>query len=387
MRRSSSLTSIFPGALLSCRSESVPSNLASHRRSFLKSSMSVKELSESLDNDGLAPTGSSSRRRPRRMSMPAELGDGGASDDADAPAEAVTDDEPSPPSDGELTTTTTRRRSVSFHTVEVRSFRVCVGDNPSVLRGPPISLDWECTSTESLNFNEYESSRAPRRRSAEGDMRTTRRMREERLREEGYTARDMRKAVKEVDRIANQREETIKSLSSARGEEMMEGVAKKLKYFVTRSSEEKEMRRLWRKAQRRRGSTGEMGCSSSATLRFNPTLPVDDEFPRKPMFADEDDDNDFPLHPTKQPTDEEEGKWRRRRATASLSDDSDSSFSNDDEREEDAPPPPPLPPPPPRSGHLDVPAASRGGAPSPDPAARGEASKADESIESLFATT
>lgn len=52
-----------------------------------------------------------------------------------------------------------RRRScpVRFSTVTVRDYDMCLGDNPSVARGAPISLDWTYRTEQSCGLNEYEN--------------------------------------------------------------------------------------------------------------------------------------------------------------------------------------------------------------------------------------
>merc|ERR1712224_928579 len=41
------------------------------------------------------------------------------------------------------------RRSVSFSSVQVREYDLCLGDNPSVGTGAPVSLDWSYHNEES----------------------------------------------------------------------------------------------------------------------------------------------------------------------------------------------------------------------------------------------
>ena len=46
---------------------------------------------------------------------------------------------------------------VRFSTVHVREYNVCLGDNPSVAQGAPISLDWHYTKEVSYELDEYET--------------------------------------------------------------------------------------------------------------------------------------------------------------------------------------------------------------------------------------
>ncbi|CAJ1960139.1 unnamed protein product [Cylindrotheca closterium] len=50
-------------------------------------------------------------------------------------------------------------RSVSFSSIEIRQYPLCMGDNPGCLRGVPISMDWKHTEEISLGLDEYEECR------------------------------------------------------------------------------------------------------------------------------------------------------------------------------------------------------------------------------------
>lgn len=49
--------------------------------------------------------------------------------------------------------------SVSFSTIEVREFRVVIGDNPSCAMGPPLSIDWDPDCELSIDIDEFEDYR------------------------------------------------------------------------------------------------------------------------------------------------------------------------------------------------------------------------------------
>lgn len=59
--------------------------------------------------------------------------------------------------------TTMSRRVVSFTTVEIRCYDQCVGDNPAVSIGTPISLDWTYEPMDRLHVDDYEGARGVRR--------------------------------------------------------------------------------------------------------------------------------------------------------------------------------------------------------------------------------
>lgn len=68
-----------------------------------------------------------------------------------------------------LTQDLTQHKRVEFAFLEVREYPVVLGDNPSVLEGPPITIDWgHDPSTEFvLDVNTFERMRGNRRTSAE----------------------------------------------------------------------------------------------------------------------------------------------------------------------------------------------------------------------------
>lgn len=68
-----------------------------------------------------------------------------------------------------LTQDLTQHKRVEFAFLEVREYPVVLGDNPSVLEGPPITIDWaHDPSTEFvLDINTFERMRGNRRTSAE----------------------------------------------------------------------------------------------------------------------------------------------------------------------------------------------------------------------------
>lgn len=54
---------------------------------------------------------------------------------------------------------TSLSREVSFSSIEIREYPLCMGDNPGCLRGVPITIEWTHTSERSLSLKEYEQAR------------------------------------------------------------------------------------------------------------------------------------------------------------------------------------------------------------------------------------
>ena len=55
------------------------------------------------------------------------------------------------------------KKSVKWNVLHVREYDVTIGDNPCVSYGPPISLDWCYMNLGTIDVEEYESNRDPRR--------------------------------------------------------------------------------------------------------------------------------------------------------------------------------------------------------------------------------
>jgi hypothetical protein len=92
-------------------------------------------------------------------------------------------------------------KKVSWDTVEFRSHNVVLGDNPSATQGPPVSLGWKTVRTDVLDLDLYELVRPLRRAS----LLLSRADREERLREEGFSRKEMFGAEYQVHRIQQSR--------------------------------------------------------------------------------------------------------------------------------------------------------------------------------------
>lgn len=89
------------------------------------------------------------------------------------------------------------RRRVRFGAVEFREYRRILCDNPSTTAGPPIGLGWshDPDETVSLDLDLYESEREGCRRS-KAELSMPPLVREDLLREVGYSRNEIRIAVK-----------------------------------------------------------------------------------------------------------------------------------------------------------------------------------------------
>lgn len=153
--------------------------------------------------------------------------------------------------------------SVSFNEVEVRSYNIIVGDNPSTNTGPPISLGWDYYLRDDArrSLDEYEFQRLTRRSHSEMFMPKDVRMKK--LQGEGVSFIEMRNAERDVQRAQQQRDTTIESLRYQKAEEVLETATRRLKRTVTMTSKKQEQEKLWINAQK---ATTEDACCSDKTL-------------------------------------------------------------------------------------------------------------------------
>jgi hypothetical protein len=55
-------------------------------------------------------------------------------------------------------------REVKFHSIEVRKYPICLGDNPSCSIGPPVTLAWEYEEEPAIDLDVYECEHIPHHR-------------------------------------------------------------------------------------------------------------------------------------------------------------------------------------------------------------------------------
>ena len=95
------------------------------------------------------------------------------------------------------------KKSVSWDTFEIYSHEIILGDNPAVSSGPPVSIDWEAFDQQTLSIDDYEKHRAnPRVRN---EMILPRMVREDLLRNAGYSRGELKEVSEEIAVIRRQR--------------------------------------------------------------------------------------------------------------------------------------------------------------------------------------
>jgi len=115
--------------------------------------------------------------------------------------------------------------SVSFDRVVIREYPICLGNNPSVSRGPPLSIDWDPMTHLEFDFVQLHDSKMPSRGQAE--MFVPLMVRERMLKNAGYSRKEIMKTVKDVNISRIQRRKTIANLKYHKLELGMEKFKKK----------------------------------------------------------------------------------------------------------------------------------------------------------------
>ena len=133
-------------------------------------------------------------------------------------------------------------KSVTFTDVEVREYPICLGDNPSVLIGAPLTIAWEAQSEGKLSIDDYETSRPDRRCSEE--LRIPSFVREEMLRNNGYSRMDIQRGVKDVNVARNRRKRTNETHRLHRAQEVAERLVRGTLNATIRRNKKKQEREL-----------------------------------------------------------------------------------------------------------------------------------------------
>jgi len=107
----------------------------------------------------------------------------------------------------------TKEKEVRFSTVNVRSYDLCLGDNPSVARGAPISLDWYYGDERSYELDDYEQQQQHHAdKDNEHKLKRPSLERMHLLKQIGYSRREIKEATRRVDKIRKQRFQTRQHL-------------------------------------------------------------------------------------------------------------------------------------------------------------------------------
>ena len=98
------------------------------------------------------------------------------------------------------------KRSVSFGKLNIRKYNVAISDHPSCSYGPPVQLSWDFDKSkeEEIPLESYEQARQPRRQPNDLVLSYYDR-RYLLIKQGGYSKREVKEAVKEVERVKRER--------------------------------------------------------------------------------------------------------------------------------------------------------------------------------------
>jgi len=150
--------------------------------------------------------------------------------------------------------------TITFTTLETRTFDIAVSDNPGLSSsGPAVSLSgWDFLSSEVRNVDEYEVQQDQSRRRLR-EIKLSAEEREARLRASGVPHREIRRSVRKIEKARKKRKRTLKRL---REDERYEERAERWERWRmvlwqclgVRRDDDREEEDLWDKAQDMGGS-------------------------------------------------------------------------------------------------------------------------------------
>ena len=128
-----------------------------------------------------------------------------------------------------------RKRRVSFDQVDIREYYIELGNNPSCSTGPPLTIGWDFDCVGSINLDEFEECRPPRRLGRQMvipfDERTNM------LEQVGYSSSEILDAVKSVSQERHLRLKTARSKTD-KLDEVLERANRKMKRVFMRKNKD-----------------------------------------------------------------------------------------------------------------------------------------------------
>jgi len=138
-------------------------------------------------------------------------------------------------------------KSVQFDSVDIREHERFLDFNPSVSSGPAIGLGWEYNDLPTFELNAFETNHPPRRTKTEFQI--PRHIREEMLREFGFSRAELAMAVKNINITKRRRQASVAAQEVECTHLAVEWTARRLKKIIgLRSSYQIEEAKLWKNA-------------------------------------------------------------------------------------------------------------------------------------------
>jgi len=142
-----------------------------------------------------------------------------------------------------------KKKSVSFSSLQVRTYETILGDNPSCSTGPALGLGWRYDPSQlNASIDEYER-RHKHSDSQPEDLVLHRYEREAILLNTGYTRHDLAESVRGITKVKNRRRQTVHNLPVAWLEERAEAGRRVLKRWILNKSRTRSLYDEWKRQQ------------------------------------------------------------------------------------------------------------------------------------------
>lgn len=126
------------------------------------------------------------------------------------------------------------RKSVSFDSIQIRSYQLTMGDHPGVSYGPPIQLDWDYQEHEDIELDVYEANRGFSRRTMRQMVMSYYQRKNILEREYGFSEKELVRAKKDANKIKLQRNLTLTLLPMMMVEAALESAGRKAKRVMSK---------------------------------------------------------------------------------------------------------------------------------------------------------
>lgn len=132
-----------------------------------------------------------------------------------------------------------KKTAVGFTKIQIREYPIVVGDNPSILTGTPITIDWEYVEEMEFAVDDYEQQKPTSRNMLE--LRLPAKYRDTILKQQGFSLKDRLQGRKAANITRSQRRRTAETMKLAPVMEMLELATRAtLNATVRRSRKQKE---------------------------------------------------------------------------------------------------------------------------------------------------
>lgn len=119
-----------------------------------------------------------------------------------------------------------KEHRVKFDKVSFREYPICLGNNPAVSRGAPLTIDWEPMTHVEFDLVEFHDCKMPARGQAE--MFLPKEERDRLVKSAGHSRKEIMKMVKDVNVTRLNRKKTIANLKYYKIEKKLESAKKKI---------------------------------------------------------------------------------------------------------------------------------------------------------------